>query len=304
MVTADDSGNNLSLIVSQAATSHCFSEFIVDLVVDPKVCFIGLIPDILPLEAIESAIVQSGDTNSKPFHDTGLDGRGEIVALSDSCLDTDICYFIDEVKEVSKDTSKTFDPTVRKVVQYFASADFEERFGGHGTQVAATLAGSSDNGLEDGVAKGAKISFFDVGNAATNSLDLPRNIFLSLMLAMILVLGCIPLLGGSIPTTTPHWTKPSMHMRLGIRIFLLVVACGKMGDAGLNTVGSPVNAKNCLSVGANKSSWPNIAAHMMGSDYLASFIESRANRRRTDKTRRLCSRNLCYVCQRYSGNKK
>ena len=38
-------------------------------------------------------LVQSGAVESRPWFDSGLDGSGQIVALSDTGIDIDNCYF-------------------------------------------------------------------------------------------------------------------------------------------------------------------------------------------------------------------
>lgn len=56
----------------------------------------------------------------------------------------------------------------RKVVQYVAFADSEDYRDGHGTHVCGTIAGrkaedgiTESDGLVDGIARGAKLAFFD-----------------------------------------------------------------------------------------------------------------------------------------------
>ncbi len=54
-------------------------------------------------------LVQSGVVESRPWLDSGLDGNGQIIALSDTGIDVDNCYF----------RGKN-----RKIVRYFASRSF------------------------------------------------------------------------------------------------------------------------------------------------------------------------------------
>jgi len=53
--------------------------------------------------------------------------------------------------------------------------------------------------------------------------------------------------------------------------FLILVAAGNSGDAGLNTVSDPATAKNIISVGATESLGSSFITGMRGMDYLASF---------------------------------
>merc|ERR1712157_10804 len=92
----------------------------------------------------------------------GLTGKGEVVAVSDTGLDTNNCYFRDDTKELPKDGR--IDLTQRKIVQYISEYGDDIDIDGHGTHVSGTIAGKrtvNGKGLADGVAYEAKIAFFD-----------------------------------------------------------------------------------------------------------------------------------------------
>jgi subtilisin family serine protease len=150
---------------------ECLHALVVDLVMQTEICYVGAYQQIETLNKLATGIVQSGSSTSTPFYDVGLDGLGEVVALSDTGLDTDNCYFWDSSKEILKDKSGIFNLDVRKVVQYVALGDDKENGGGHGSHVAGTIAGrrATDGKVEsdgdgDGVARAAKLAFYDIGD--------------------------------------------------------------------------------------------------------------------------------------------
>lgn len=148
----------------------------------PEICFLWASPAVALLNTVASGIVQSGggaaasdggggDDDVTPFYSAGIDGRGQVVALSDTGLDVDNCYFWDAQRQVAKERSDNFDRDVRKVVQYHSFADDAAVSNSHGTHVAGTIAGrravagtTESNGSADGVARGAQLAFFDIGN--------------------------------------------------------------------------------------------------------------------------------------------
>ena len=151
----------------------CLAAVIVDLAMHKEVCFIHGYQPIQLRNDVSSGIVQSGNRHSRPFHDIGIDGTGQVVAVSDTGLDVDNCYFYDPNHPVAPSkNAEDFNLEARKIVQYFAFADDKEEARGHGSHVVGSLAGQriSENGEEihgrgDGVAKGAKIAFFDISES-------------------------------------------------------------------------------------------------------------------------------------------
>jgi subtilisin family serine protease len=120
-----------------------------------------LVPEVQATNLEAQWITQSGITEDRPFFDVGLTGKDQVVAVSDSGLDVDSCYFINDGGDVRKDGS--VDMTQRKVVQYVPFADSSDYRGGHGTHVVGTVLGhrsddgqSERDGAANGVAKDAK----------------------------------------------------------------------------------------------------------------------------------------------------
>ena len=115
----------------------------------------------------------------------GLDGKGQIVGVSDTGIDENSCFFRDptggKVIKSSIDDPK-IDHNNRKIVEYITYSDnYGDVTAGHGTHVCGSIAGSclqddhtpSENVKQyHGIAPGAKIAFFDImgGNCLCNFL--------------------------------------------------------------------------------------------------------------------------------------
>jgi len=225
-------------------------------------------------------ILQSGSYNgSTPFFEQGIYGSNQIVAVCDTGIDVDSCFF--------RDTNDTLPPTnridgtnvnlsLRKVI----AADFlygpddpadPLDWGSHyhGTRVAGHALGSRiDNplgtGVYNGMAPGAKLVAQDGGYAVDNCADLPG-------------LGCpvtnfLPALiqaeaqGAKIhnnswgdnenadPGVINAYTEVCRELdwfTWSNKEFLVVCAAGN-GGSGNNTVASPSTAKSALSVAATQ----------------------------------------------------
>jgi hypothetical protein len=173
---------------------ECLHALVVDLVMQTEICYVGAYQQIETLNKLATGIVQSGSSTSTPFYDVGLDGLGQVVALSDTGIDTDSCYFWDSRKEILKDKSGIFNLDIRKVVQYVALGDDKENGGGHGSHVAGTIAGrrATDGKVEsdgdgDGVARAAKLAFFDIGDCKTHETPLLYRTIAPLYLTFVLM---------------------------------------------------------------------------------------------------------------------
>lgn len=115
----------------------CLKEIVLDLALHDDVCFVGAYRDFQILNDVASGVVQSGSSSSKPFYDVGLDGTGQVVALSDSGIDTDNCYFYDTAEETPTTAFGAVkgpsNPLARKVVQYVSFVDDSDA-SGHGSK--------------------------------------------------------------------------------------------------------------------------------------------------------------------------
>lgn len=134
-----------------------------------------------------SAIVQSDVMNSPSTEmshaiwNHGITGEGEIVGLLDTGIDHDHCMFHDTSHSISVNQLM---PNHRKIIYYQTlkttkgETDDRDFVNGHGTHVAATIAGNVDAIHEDegidpklvsynGVAKDAKLFFTDSSSDST-----------------------------------------------------------------------------------------------------------------------------------------
>ncbi len=233
--------------------------------------------------------VSGGQTT--PVFSHGIYGEGQILAVLDTGIDADMCYFWDTAKGTLPPKNEcnggtTVDLTQRKVI----AVDFlwtSECSGGisnsewdtqdHGTHVACTAVGDNyanpkihDAG--DGMAPGAQIVFQDAGYQTDNCGDLPG-------------IGCPvtdlnPIFlqtynqGARIhsnswgdnenASTQNNYTAASEDVdqfMWNYKDFLVFFAAGNSGP-GNGTVGSPSTAKSCVSVGATQrgSSAENLAS--------------------------------------------
>lgn len=83
---------------------------------------------------------------SAPYTAAGLLGDGQIVAVADTGLDLNSCYFYDPQGHIpySDILSPVFDTKYRKVIQYTYGkySDTSDVEGGHGTHVSGIVAGN------------------------------------------------------------------------------------------------------------------------------------------------------------------
>jgi subtilisin family serine protease len=160
-VDATSDGQTSFIDFPDDITTSCLHALVAALSIAPQVCSIGLVPEVQATNLEAQWITQSGITEDRPFFDVGLTGKDQVVAVSDSGLDVDSCYFMNDGGDVRKDGS--VDMTQRKVVQYVPFADSSDYRGGHGTHVVGTVLGhrsddgqSERDGAANGVAKDAK----------------------------------------------------------------------------------------------------------------------------------------------------
>lgn len=119
------------LSLESLKSEECYNEFVVLLASASTIMSVEKIPDMELLNDHSQWILQSNKPEKRNWFDVGLTGEGQVVAISDSGLYTDSCYFWDSTGTVAKDTSGSFDLSRRKVVQYYASVDDRDD-NGHG----------------------------------------------------------------------------------------------------------------------------------------------------------------------------
>jgi hypothetical protein len=179
------------------------------------------------------------------FQAAGLDGRGAIVTVMDSPLDSDSTFFADDAWPVENATLNLWH---RKVVYDLIAAP-EFGYSEHGTHVCGTIAGDSPEPAAarfNGVAPGAKLAHLPFGTSWIGSVD-----------------GILAETGSRIWSNS--WNTPGA---LPVFDYLLSAVAhaipdvvsvwsagnGQVVDAahpgGCHTLGAPAGSKNVVTVGA------------------------------------------------------
>ena len=223
--------------------------------------------------------LQSGSfTNDTPFFDRGILGSNQVIAVCDTGLDIDSCYFRDGADRwppTNRVGGISVDLQMRKViaVDFLYSGDDPANPAawdnyGHGTGVAGCIAGSDlnapfDTQIPNGMAPGAKLIIQDAGFVGLDScsdligLGCPvTNFFTTLIQAYDQ--------GATIHNNSwgdreeefdqNTYSQPCRELDLATWMhpeFLVVCAAGN--SLIEDTVGSPSVAKNALSVAATQS---------------------------------------------------
>jgi len=91
-------------------------------------------------------IIQSNNQFGTPFTDLAIDGTGEVIALADTGLAYDSCFFVDNATALKADVLNF---AARKVIKYVTTyGDFVDAEG-HGTHVAGTILGTSQKEMDN-----------------------------------------------------------------------------------------------------------------------------------------------------------
>ena len=113
----------------------------------PRVLWVERRAEVKPLNKFASFVVQSGRPESHALWRRGIAGRGQVVAVADTGVDHDSCFFHDPERAIP---FNKFDPAHRKIVAYHTSAEITPRdlvggdqIDGHGTHTSGTVAGAA-----------------------------------------------------------------------------------------------------------------------------------------------------------------
>jgi hypothetical protein len=201
-------------------------------------------------------VVQSNVSGSQPLWDRGLHGENQLVAVMDSGLDYNSCWF--------RDTGGAPPgPGHRKVVDYslYGGAAYDGCDIGHGTHVCGTLAGDQSyinpgNYNYNGIAYKAKLALQDVGvddtwSCTTGEVAIPTSLTTAFTNAYGLGARIHSNSWGGTENTYDSYCVCIDNFMWNNPDFLVVFACGNAGPSG-GTVGFPGTAKNCITVGATR----------------------------------------------------
>ncbi|CAM9140348.1 unnamed protein product, partial [Choristocarpus tenellus] len=258
---------------TSADHSHCLMTLVAYLSTRAEVAYIDDLPPVRSANTEASWIIQSGSESTFPVWDEDIQGQTEIVAVADSGLDRNSCYFREDDGDniaCSTYTSPVCDITKRKVVQYVGYVDCEDYQDGHGTHVSGTVAGamsgtSSGEHLGDGVGFHSKIAIFDFGNSK-GELTTPSNIKTQMLDPPYAIGARISTNSwGAIRTYYTSLDRQLDDFAYNNDDMLILVAAGNCGDSssgcshggqainGAGSVLSPALAKNVVGVGASES---------------------------------------------------
>jgi hypothetical protein len=231
-----------------------------------------------PVQSSVATVLSNGHCTSCTIFNHGITGTGQIVAVADSGLDSDMCFFrYGPATSDVTDAETTLPPAPgslspgKKVIGYWVEPgatayDNNANCGGggansfHGTHTTATAAGdnyatpstASFPGIDvgDGMAPNAKILFQDLG-------DDQSGCFVSLPDSTVLYLQALAggarvhsnsygFVGDGTYATEDRVADQFLFDHEDMEIFF---SAGNDGP-GATTTGSPANAKNVTSVGA------------------------------------------------------
>jgi len=277
---ADQTLSNSAAFVTKTVTKFCGLAMLAGLSQVDEICSVDVQVQ-LELQNIQSAwITQSGVRETFPWFDAGLTGAGQVVSVSDTGLDMNNCYFLDATGTVFETTrgSGSVDASRRKVVQYNTFVDNSDYKSGHGTHVCGTIAGNKaidgktpSNGMANGVAKDAKIAFFDIGHpdGSLSTPFPPTTLFTEAQKANAYIHSAS---WGSESNSYGYNARAFDDFVYKNEEFLIVVAAGNSGDGStFNSVGDPATAKNIISVGATNSDAPDLQNGQLDFNYIAPF---------------------------------
>mmetsp|Transcript_18803 Transcript_18803/g.38949 ORF Transcript_18803/g.38949 Transcript_18803/m.38949 type:complete len:971 (-) Transcript_18803:482-3394(-) len=267
-------------VKEQETSAFCLQAMLVDLALKPEICAVAAYPGVITNNQLASRIVQgagasAADTTSEPFYEVGLNGTNQIVALSDTGLDTDNCFFFDENESVA--VSRYGDDSNhghRKVVQYVSYQDDKDVLSGHGTHVAGSIAGHAPgtDGAGNGMAPAAKIAFFDMGKES-GLRSPPWSILFSA--GYTAANAKIHSISWGYPNPAQYGSSESLmdEFIFDNNDFLVVIAAGNHGrdDDGASTIVSPGLSKNAIAVGASLNAAPHKNSFQNSPDFLADF---------------------------------
>ena len=194
-----------------------------------------------------SGLIQSGRPAQRRLQALGLDGRGQVVAVADTGLDTKSCHFRGDNKVVD--------------YQHFVAGKPERGDGhGHGTHVAGSIAGDDKKGRFCGMAPKASLVVQQCAGVGGEMAELGSNA--APMLARAWHAGA--------RVHTNSWGIEGAAYTPVVRAvdrfvyehpeMVVVVATGNLGEDGPGTVYGPASGKNVVAVGAYNGQCPERVA--------------------------------------------
>jgi hypothetical protein len=223
----------------------------------PSVWWIEEKPEFHVMNDTTVWVVQSNVSGSTPIWSQGIHGEDQLVAVMDSGLDYNSCWF----RETG---GAPPGPTHRKVVDYTlygGGVAYDGCDTGHGTHVCGTLAGDQSyinpgNYSYNGLAYKAKLMMQDVGaddewGCTVGEVQIPTSLTSAYTNAYSAGARIHSNSWGGSDNTYDSYCVNIDSFMWGNPQFLVVFAAGNAGSAA-STVGFPGTAKNCITVGATR----------------------------------------------------
>ncbi|KNC53638.1 SD protease [Thecamonas trahens ATCC 50062] len=232
----------------------------------PAVHWIQWQPKVAVRNRFSRSVMQAGSSAAEsthnadmaptPFWDAGIRGEGQVVSCGDTGLDADMCFFRDENVSIP---FNVVSPHHRKLVSYITLENDLDARSGHGTHVVGSLTGWADRGgipgKYDGIAQRARLVFTDLGDQY-GDLYPPSDLAASYFPRPYEYGARVhsDSWGGD-STRYDSLCEDVDRFQFNNPDFLYVIAAGNTGTAGWDTVATPGNAKNGLSVGSQYSTY-------------------------------------------------
>jgi Subtilase family/PA domain len=207
-------------------------------------------------------ILQDNSATATPISRIGLSGTNQVVAIGDTGIDFDSCYFNDPAVDIPA-PGKT-SSVHRKIVRYqvFGRVTHPgDELTGHGSHTAGSVAGhtlSEDHEMSDfnGMAYGAKLAIYDFKRANDASLYIPGDMYNKFYKDAVQQ-GHATIMSnswGSKGARYDSFSRETDRFTYDNQNFLPVYAAGNYGEDGYYSISSPGVAKNSLAVGSVRSS--------------------------------------------------
>jgi hypothetical protein len=256
---------------SVTVRAHCYHAFLDAAAAIPAVVSVSHREQFKVRNRWAHGLVQSHSRPSNPqqsdatFWRANITGTGQVVAIGDTGVDTNLGFFYDAARNVPYCTDQTSCnnvPLHRRFKAYIVlSGGDKHDDDGHGSHTAASIAGDAkcigadtetqtDQQLYNGMAPDAKLVFSDISNDETLG-GLPDNLAADYF-PVPYSLGA-RVRSDSWGTEDAFYTESARDFDLFAfknDEFLPLIAAGNDGDSGLYTIGAPATAKNCIAVGA------------------------------------------------------
>jgi subtilisin family serine protease len=256
-------------LLSVIVPAHCYLAFLDAAALIPAIVSVSHREQFTTRNRWARGLVQSHSRPASPpqidatFWQSNITGSGQIVAIGDTGVDTNLGFFYDEVSVpfCTSSPSTCYNlPPHRRFKAYIQLNGGDKRDDdGHGSHTTASLAGNAkcsdaavqaDQQLYNGMAPDAKLVFSDISNDETLG-GLPDDLSTDYF-PLPFSLGA-RIRSDSWGTSDAFYTESARYFDVFSfknDEFLPLIAAGNDGDSGFFTVGAPATAKNCIAVGA------------------------------------------------------